>query len=232
MLKVSVKAEVKAVEKWLTDIQKKQLPFATAKALTRTGQKIKEAEIAEMKSVLENPTPFTLKALQLRPATKQNLTAIVWFKDFAGKGNPAGQYLLPQIQGGQRKLKRSERWLGNRYLVPGKSVKLDKYGNMPKGQLTKALANTRALPDAAQHTRKGGRGYANSKYFYATIRGVSAVWERYGPGGKNIRPYLVAVRNPNYQKRFDFFGVANRTFNANFKREFYDAFTNALRTAR
>ncbi|MDD2321684.1 MAG: hypothetical protein PHO83_16700, partial [Geobacteraceae bacterium] len=53
---------------------------ACAVALNKTGKLIKEAEVAEMKAVFDNPTSYTLNSLKLTPATKDNLQATVWFK--------------------------------------------------------------------------------------------------------------------------------------------------------
>src|ERR1035441_633525 len=76
----------------------RQLPFATAKALTRTAQLIKAAEVDEMRRVFDRPTPWTLNSVFITPATKDNLIARVWLKQDAAKGTPAAKYLLSEIR--------------------------------------------------------------------------------------------------------------------------------------
>ncbi|SER86124.1 hypothetical protein SAMN04244573_04468, partial [Azotobacter beijerinckii] len=48
----------------------RQMPFATALALTRTAQLAKEAIEQDMRSVFDRPTRWTLNSLRLIPARK------------------------------------------------------------------------------------------------------------------------------------------------------------------
>ncbi|MBC2676904.1 hypothetical protein [Pseudomonas baltica] len=61
----------------LTEIEQRQIPFATALALTETAKLIKSSIEDEMRAVFDRPTPFTMNALRLIPATKQKLEARV-----------------------------------------------------------------------------------------------------------------------------------------------------------
>ncbi len=65
--------------------EKSQLPFATAKALTLTGQKVKAGITSAMQRSFSNPTPYTLNSVYLKPATKTNLVAEVELKNWASK---------------------------------------------------------------------------------------------------------------------------------------------------
>lgn len=110
---------------------------ACAIALNKTGKLIKEAEVAEMKTVFDNPTSYTFNSLKLTPATKDNLQATVWFKQPDRMGQ---HYLVPQVDGGQRKLKGFERGVGLGELTPALGAKLNRYGNVSPGQIRQILS--------------------------------------------------------------------------------------------
>jgi hypothetical protein len=139
--------------------ERSQLPYAMARALTKTAQDVKSAEITEMKNVFDRPTPYTLNSLYLRPATKTNHTALVWLKDDAGKGTPAAEYLLPEIVGGNREMKRFERALQatgvmpkGMFAVPGAAADIDAYGNMSCGQIRQILSYFKSAEMTAGYT--------------------------------------------------------------------------------
>ena len=229
----SVKADVKEVTRYLTNVQKKQVPFATALALTRTAQATRDRLTKEIPRVFENPTPFTRRSVASSRATKTSMTAAVFLKDKATRGTPAGKYLLPQIHGGQRRQKGAERALRSMgligakdYAVPGPAAKLNQYGNMTKAQVKRMLT---ALRSGGRVTTSRGR-QSKESYFFANIRGTRAVWVR---KGKTIRPFVIIVdKTPRYSRRFDFFGIAQRTAAKRFRFEFGRAMQHALETAR
>jgi len=226
-----VSIDVETVNRMLSDLEKKQLPFATAKALTATAQHVKKELEQEMKRVFDRPTPYTLKALFLKAARKKDLIATVGLKDWAYKGTAATKYLTPQIEGGTRGSKRSEVLLRNRgilgsnqYIVPGKGTRLNKYGNMTRGQIQKALSNLKAQHDPLQNTTSKRKG----TYFAGTINGTPGIWER---KGRWVKPLFIFVKQPSYTKRFQFHEVAERTAAEHFEDEFDKAMTQALATA-
>jgi len=149
--------ETEGIEKLLTtleDLEKKQLPFATAKALNKTAEDIKDAEVKQMQSSFDRPTAYTLNSLYIKYANKQNLSAMVGFKDKsqAGKGNASTNFIYPQVKGGRRHLKRFESALRNigvlpqgMYIVPGAACPLDAYGNIPAGLIVQILSYFRAF---------------------------------------------------------------------------------------
>lgn len=102
---------------------KKQIPFATAQALTNVARQIAAAEKTAFQRKLENPTPFTVNSVGSVGARRDNLTAKVFVRDIA-----AG-YLEPFEFGGVHKLN------GNALLNP-KDVKLNKYGNLGRNKLS------------------------------------------------------------------------------------------------
>ena len=115
---LSVSSNIKDVKKRLSRIQKKQIPFATAKALTDTAKDVQRAETAQLSKKLDRPTRFTLNAVGVRFATKRNLHAEVFIKPLQA------EYLRWQIEGGTRRVG------GAGTGVPTKNRKLNRYGNI------------------------------------------------------------------------------------------------------
>lgn len=148
----------------LDRLEREQLPFAAALALTRTAQVVAEDLRAEMRVVFDRPTPATLNSLYIQPATKQRMEARVWIKDGRnvspgggvvgeagrwGKGRAAVKWLTPEVFGGPRSdkgveglLRRKGALQQGQYIMPGESMKgsLDKYGNISTGLMTKMLS--------------------------------------------------------------------------------------------
>lgn len=102
---------------------RKQIPFATAQAMTAVVRKIEDAQKVALQRNLDNPTPFTVKSVKSRGARKTDLKAKVFVM------NTAAAYLEPFEIGGVHKLN------GSALLNP-KAIKLNKYGNLPRNKLS------------------------------------------------------------------------------------------------
>lgn len=199
---------------------RQQIALATAKALTFTAERVREAERQEMRNVFDRPTSFTINSLYLRGATPARLEARVWFKELGSDWH----YLMPQIYGGDRRLKQFEKYLQSSgwlpkgmMVVPGSRATLDSYGNINRGQLIQVLSALRALPQqgylanrsarSALRKSKSKKGLVN--YFVGRPHPGTpdGIWQRVGVG---LRPIFIFVPAARYRKRFDFFGIANR----------------------
>ncbi|HBN7019235.1 TPA: hypothetical protein PJF92_000113 [Escherichia coli] len=110
---------------------KKQIPFATARAMTSVVRQIEAAQKTAFQRHLENPTPFTVKSVGSVAARKNELRARVFVRD------TAASYLEPFELGGDHKL-------SGKALLNPKNIKLNKYGNLPRNKLSqlKAKPNT------------------------------------------------------------------------------------------
>ncbi|CAI1502636.1 Uncharacterised protein [Serratia grimesii] len=129
---------------------RKQIPFATAQALTSVARKIEAAEKTAFKRHLENPTPFTVNSVKSFGAGKSNLKAKVFVMD------TAASYLEPFEFGGQHKL-------NSQALLNPKNIKLNKYGNLTRNKMTQL----KAKPDVFI-------GELSTRYG----SGVNGVWQR------------------------------------------------------
>ena len=219
---------IKEVIQYLDDIQKKHVPFACSLVLNRTAQAVKAETVKVMQSVFDRPTPYILNSLYIYPSTKTNLTAEVLFKD------QAQPMMIPQVEGGDRRMKRSEQWLG-RYWVPGKGVKLNAYGNISAGLITQILSVLKRLPDPLQWQTKGSKLRGKRR---GTARDIFVLWNRKGhlqPGvyekvGKDnhIVCLLHFINMPHYTKRLPFYETGRGVVEEQFQTQFYLAIAQAV----
>ena len=243
---VSASANTQAIARAISDVAEKQIPFATANALTAIARRVKAGQIAVMKSRLDRPTPFTLNGVFVAAARKNKLQARVWFKDYASKGTPAAKYMQPAVYGGAGRHKRFDRALISRGLmgndqhaVPASGAPLDSYGNVPRALYVKILSGLRAFGEqgydanATGSTRSRRKGNAQ-RYFVATIDGTPGIWERVRSGfGDGVKPLFVFTSGaPRYRVRVPFFKIAENVHKANYEREFTYALNEAIRTAK
>jgi hypothetical protein len=254
MLTIKVEG-MEELKRKMSDLQKRQLPFATAQALTLTAKDVEAAEYREMRDVFDRPTKTTLTSLYVRPATRARLVAEVGIKDFAGKGNAASKFLAAQVKGGTRRAKRFEVALqrvgampdaGYR-VVPGEGANLDGNGNISPGQIVQILSWFKAFPETGYkanmtdkrraalgrgNRRTGALGFA---YFVGRPgdRLPLGIWKRISLGhGSAIKPVMLFVPHANYQALLDFHFVAQATVEKNFNRHFAATFRAAIETAR
>jgi hypothetical protein len=236
MIKVIVQGLQEAQKE--LDKQQKQVPFATALALTRTAGLAKKAIESEMRTVFDRPTRWTLNSLRLFPAKKNKLEARVWMKNEADKSVPATRWLNPQIDGGQRQDKRTETLLrqkgilpAGKYVVPGSGAKLNANGNISRGQIQKILSGLGAQNDRYQNSTNSRRSAANKRSFFVIGKGGSAagIAQR---SGSSVKMMLAFVSRPRYRRRLDFFGIGNKVAADNLDRELVKAMRAALATAR
>jgi hypothetical protein len=220
----------------LTDLERNQIPFTTALALTQTAKGLQEYHRDLLPIIFDRPTRFTMNSLRVTPATKAIPVASVWFKDST---RAQSHYLLPQVEGGGRPLKRFEKWLVNRGLmsageraVPAKGLRLDAYGNISAGTITQILSQLAISPDAHQWETARSRkraGARRARYFLPKNGLPRGVWRQMG---KRLEPVLIFVSTVNYQSRYRFFDLSNDYANAHFPRNFVDAMARAVATTR
>lgn len=237
-----------------------QVPFAASVALNAVALQARNAVRNAMPSIFKNPTPYTLNSMYVRPSTKRNLEAIVGLIEDSGKGGtPAAKYLSPEITGGQRGKKFSEKQLGNRqngagdisgsggvWWMPGER-KDDQYGNMPGGQVKRILTalNVQGVTPghfSSKTKRSVKRNPVMDKIFMVTANDFQnhknhlspGVYQRTGTkSNRHVMPLLVFLkRAPVYRKRFRFHEMVRTVVTKNFQSTFQIALRKAMSTAR
>lgn len=224
----------------------RQIPFATALALTKTAQLVKKGILEVMEKRLDNPTKTTLNSLFIAPAKPKKLQAKVWLKDTFNAGIPADRYMQAVVYGGVRRRKRFEMALlarglmsPNQYAIPQKPF-LDQNGNI-KGQLAirilsglgaaETVSGYSANATNSRRSRKKGNA---GRYFVGDVDGSQGVWERKRIGSSTgVRPvFLFTDSAPKYKVIVPFFKVADNIIKANYSKEFSKALDRAIATAR
>ena len=229
MLKISVTHDLDKLVARIDRIGRDQVPFATAKALTRTAQAAQRAVPAALEQDLDRPTEFTKRGTFIVPARKSNLQAVVGFKD------RQAEYMLYQIEGGVRAPKKKA------LRLPGEVV-LNEYGNLPKGTITRLVQAAKSGKYGAVVKKRLGigdrrKGAGDLDLFYGQPRGFPdlpvGIWRRMpGKPGKLV-PVIVFPRAvAKYRPRFRFHAMVERVVREAFPREFASAFADAMRTAR
>ena len=217
-MQISVKSDVDKALKSMRGLQRKQMPFAAALGLTMTSKKVAKVEQRMMVRQFDRPTPFTIKGVRWQGASKN---------DFKTGRLHSRVYLMPtqaeylrfQIEGGTRTPK------GTAIAVPTSNVKLNRYGNLAGGQ------------------GRIKRLLAKKNVFQGTIGGVAGVWQRPKRGkrsrggsgtiGQSGLKLLVAYESSTqYQPRFDFYGIAQRSVRTTIGKEMDKAIARALRSAK
>ena len=252
MLDYVVTGDVSKITRHLSDLSRRQVPFATASALTKTAKFVQQKIKEEIPRVFDRPTRFTLNSTWVRPATKARLWAEVKIKDEVARAVPPIRWLAPQIYGGSRGPKGFEKALLRMgkmppgYAVPASSMPRDAYGNVSKGQIVKILADLQALRDpldrATPKSRlKRRRSRTKRAQFYFSTYPVNWRTAHLKPGiyvrtefgfGSSIRPVMLFVPAVRYRKRLRFYEIADQSARMRFPIEFALAMRHAIRTAR
>lgn len=219
---ITIKADVADTVRYLSDLQKKQVPFACSRALNAVAKDVKTAEQQEMQTVFHAPRPYTLNSLFIRKyARKTDLTAIVDFKDGSG-GRSAEKYLHAQIWGGSRRQKAVESFLIGRKLMPGGmkavpgAIKLDRHGNISMAAFRRLVAGVDTGTHFVLHKRRG--------------KLEPGLYRRFKRG--KVKPMLIYVSGVSYTRRFKYFDTARRTVQSKYRGHFDRELQHALATAR
>lgn len=239
---VSVHVDIKDTLRDLNAIQRKQVPFAASVALNRTAFDM-QRDGSDAMSVFDRPRGQTLKGLYVLKSKKTDLTAIVGVKSRKTGRIPVSEYLQANIDGGGRVDKRSEILLKNAGVLPkdmqarpGPDARLDRYGNMSRGQIVQILSYFKAFGSIktsgrgfdgdtkSQKLNRGKRATARSMFVLP-----SGVYER---RGRQVQYILTFTRPELYPRSYDFETIARASAARHFRGNFDKALRNALVTAR
>ncbi|RZL38733.1 MAG: hypothetical protein EOP35_05180 [Rubrivivax sp.] len=219
-----------------------QVPFASALALTWTGQDVKKEIDGLLPQVFDNPTAYTQAGFRLYPATKRNLRALVTFRE------DARHFLNAQVTGGQRTMKALERALQatkalppGMMAVPGQGARLDRYGNVDRGQVVQVLSQLRITMTAGYsrnmshdaRTAIRAQKRAGGRFFVARAgSGLHAGVYQRELVGRNITPVFLFVRSASYKVRLPVDEIARRVIDLRLQSNWASAWQRALSTAK
>jgi len=134
-MQINVKSNIKEITKFTTNVQKKQIPFATSVAINNTLFDLKKEMAKQMDKKLDRPTPFTKRGFFINKAKKNLLVGVLLMKDIVAN------YMQYQIEGGTRTT-------GKRIPVPYKpNARLNKFGNIIGKKTGLIKKNTQFIAD-------------------------------------------------------------------------------------
>jgi len=234
---------LKDVNDALRQLRTNELPTAWRNAINDTARDTIKRLERETQSVFDRPTPKVQRPFFLKEkATKERLQATIAIKDVFGKdGQAIVNTLTPHIPGfdSTRRAKGMERQLRrkgllgpNQYLVPSRTLKLDRYGNVSGSQASKMLSDINAYTAAG-----GSRATSANKvrYIWGTVRPkgsapVTGIWlqSRWQARRPNALVMLAVDATPRYSKRFRFNDVAERYGRRVFEQHMIKAVEHAI----
>ena len=203
-------------------------------------------------------TPNPLADAEKAKAGEKTTASVGFTDDFNNKfgGTPGARFMYPQVEGGQRSLKRFEhalRYKGilpkNMYVVPGAACTLDAFGNIPNslinqiisyfGAVYKSGYNTTTTTKKKKRLAKGSKS-TGFGYEYFVSKGKSS-GSTLPPGiykrtkfsmGTSVKPIMMFVNAPAYSKRFPFYEIGKNTVDKFWKLYFDEAMTSAIKTEK
>ncbi|MEA3641847.1 MAG: hypothetical protein VBE63_18200, partial [Lamprobacter sp.] len=225
-MRASVRLEgLSEVSQALSLLRTNELPTALRNATNDTARDVIKRLERETQSVFDRPTPRVKSAFFLKEkATKERPQALIAIKDVFGKdGEAIVNTLTPHIpgfdstrrpKGMERQLRRKGLLGPGQYLVPSRTLKLDRFGNVSGAQASKMLSDINA------YTAAGGSratGASKVRYIWGTVRPkgrapITGIWlqSRWQARKQNALVMLAVDSKPSYAKRFRFNDVADR----------------------
>ena len=193
----------------------------------------------EMRRVFDNPRPYTLNAIYPRYAGKRGniMQAGIAFREFGVKGTPAYKYLTPQIKGGPRRLKRSEKALqgigvlpSGSFTVQGRNFEKDANGDIPGAQYTRMLAElgVQGVGLGGPKPQRKARTKGDRQFFLMRRRSDDRPFAIAEKRGDQAVIMLVFTGMPNYKPRYDFYGVASKQVQISFPKHFNRVFARMM----
>jgi hypothetical protein len=242
------------------DAAERMVEKAEIATLNEVGRAVQTALTDEIKRVFDRPTPTTQKSVKLFPARRQESFYIngggkrfecwVFIQDkyrnrdpgTKGAGTAPSQYLGPQVDGGERPLKKFElrtmamakgghgRSLFPQYgfLVPTHSTPEDKYGNVSGGTIFKMLADLDTMTEEGfqMKSKTKGRGSLRTKFIIPRYKWslkkirptiFLRVPDKSEEHGSRLIPYFTwKSQQQGYKKKFNIEDIASNVVGENF----------------
>lgn len=185
-MQIDIRSNIKEVTKYLTNVQKEQIPFAASRTLNELAFKLARQTMPEEadKTFEGGATPFTRKGFQYTKSTKRDLLASVFVNPTRAK------YMQFMISGGTRYPNKRA------ILVATENSRVNRYGNIPRGTMQQLINN-------------------KDKYFKGIPKGkkgdnFAGIWERYGRKDQGrIRMVAAYTDKAQYQPLFMFAKIGN-----------------------
>jgi len=237
-MEISVKADIKAATRHLNRIQRKQIPYATSRALNDSAYDAMLHSRQMAKRLLHKPIGYTVKGIRIprkaQRATKRRLHTKVFINEWPDKGTPQAKYLKAQIKGGTRQMKGSEKAFRRAGILPaGKFLAptprfQNAAGNIKPGVMQMIMSQLHAFTEQGYTANATNKTLAKKNTRFFLIPGTG-IFTR-GRGG--LQAVLLFIDQPNYRVRFPFQRIVQKKVKRVFRRNFNRRLSAALRTAK
>ncbi|WP_334130181.1 phage tail protein [Sneathiella sp.] len=198
----SVKVDTRKFNQHLTDIARKQVPFAAAFGLTKTAKDAQAATDREMNAVMTVRSPFVKRGLIVTPARRSD--GILRMQSMVGH---RAWYMAQQM--GKRSIIRKPRTAEYEYIPRG--VRRTKKGSISRNYRIK---NVFKLKGTYMTEEKNGRA--------GVFRVVAG----------RPRLLYSAIRQQTVEPKMDLMDIAERTAAKRMARNFIEGMRRGIKTAR
>jgi len=233
-MEISVKPDIKAATRRLTAVQRKQLPYATSRALNDTAFDGMHHARKMAKRLLHKPIGYTIRGIRYSKSNKRNLRSTVFINEWPDKGTAQAKYLKAQIVGGSRATKGSERAFrragilpSGKYLAPTKKY-MNAAGNIKPGVMQMVMSQLKAFSEQGYTANATNKTLAKKNTKFFLIPGVG-IFSRARRGPEAV---LLFIDKPNYKARFPFPKIVERRARRVFPAKFRKRMAEAVRTAK
>ncbi|CAE6811638.1 hypothetical protein R69746_05648 [Paraburkholderia aspalathi] len=219
---INISSNLKRLTRDLDDFAAKQVPFATAHALTALAKEVQQGEVDRMKATFRNPSPFTLKSVRTKPATKADLEAKVFVMD------KASEYLQPYEFGGVHKL-------NSQALLNPKDINLNQYLQIPRMTLGRLKGRADIFIGAVETKHGPINGVWQRLDVTRKGKAKRKRKERGGVYDEHLGALKLLIRFGDalpVKQHLQYFDSATRTVNAGFGAAFARELAAAMATAR
>ncbi len=211
---ITAKVDTRGLNRMLSTLEAKDIPKAARNTLKDLMRDTVARERREIERVFDRPTALVKNGVRItKTPTTKDLTGAIGIKHNNPRADAAlNKALKPHIpgfrsarrhKGLERALQRAGMLKSGQYLVPSRSMRLDRFGNVSKANIQRMAKDVL------------GRGTAKQdRFVWATVHGkggdVSGIWIRSRIGKGSALAMLAVDSTPTYSKRFRFEQVAIR----------------------
>jgi len=263
-MKISVEIKgMNAVKAHLAGMSK-SVEKAASKAIKKTASGVRYDIVEKVKAETKGgATAYTQRAFNIKQSADGMEATIYLRDDMPGKGSVWQRAIGHLFTGGTRSWKRMEKAFSSAGILPSGmqmvpassswAMKLDQYGNAPKGQIVQLISYFNAFSESgfranmSDKRRKSLAKAGKSAEGYKTINGVmyfvshgkgkgshlpAGIWAKRGTHGSDVAPVFLFVRSGTYRKRFDIEAIGTRTVSRVWQRNFDSELAYQMRAMR
>ncbi|MCO4782681.1 MAG: hypothetical protein KC646_10195 [Candidatus Cloacimonetes bacterium] len=233
MLDLNIHHNITEFSRDIDKIYQRQIPFATKQALNDLVFDIKTQLTKEIFNIFDDANPFTLRAIEVVKAQKTNLEAIVYI-------SKKHDYLVKQVTGGLQQAKKSV------LTVPwdrhGNTKNIFKRGtnNLIRNKLAKIFKTSKRKDKSSNLWRMffvgKPKGHINSpEGIYERLprnRPYNSPRRKRVNRSQKLRLVVAFEKSTFYQKKFEFYKIAEQEVSIAFPKLFAKHFERAIRTMK